>query len=112
MPPRSIQLLVVAPLILGATLGTSGCGGAGRFLGELFRERPPSPLDSMSVASDVRVDSLGYMVGSFVGEGTSRAVHLLRATPPSSPDWCAVIGETSFSRTSPGDRSRARVWLR
>jgi hypothetical protein len=31
----------------------------------------------MSVASDVRVDSLGYLVGSFVGEGTSRAVHLL-----------------------------------
>jgi len=46
-------------------------------LGELFRERPPSPLDSMSVASDVRIDSLGYLVGSFVGEGTSRAVHLL-----------------------------------
>ncbi|HEY5940815.1 MAG TPA: hypothetical protein VIT87_08345 [Gemmatimonadales bacterium] len=77
MPPRCIWLLVVAPLILGAGLGLSGCRGAGRFLGELFRERPPSPLDSMSVASDVRVDSSGYLVGSFVGEGTSRAVHLL-----------------------------------
>jgi hypothetical protein len=31
----------------------------------------------MSVASDARVDSVGYVVGSFVGEGTSRAVHLL-----------------------------------
>jgi hypothetical protein len=31
----------------------------------------------MSVASDARVDSMGYVVGSFVGEGTSRAVHLL-----------------------------------
>ena len=77
MPPRNRQLLVVAPLILGAGLGVSGCSGAGRFLGELFRERPPAPLDSMSVASDVRIDSLGYLVGSFVGEGTSRAVHLL-----------------------------------
>ena len=77
MPPRNIRLLVVAPLILGAGLGVSGCRGAARFLGELFRERPPSPLDSMSVASDVRLDSLGYLVGSFVGEGTSRAVHLL-----------------------------------
>jgi hypothetical protein len=86
MPPLSIRLLVVAPLILGATLGMSGCGGAGRFLGELFRERAPSPLDSMSVASDVRVDSLGYMVGSFVGEGTSRAVHLL------SSDTALVAG--------------------
>jgi hypothetical protein len=31
----------------------------------------------MSVASDVRIDSLGYLVGSFVGEGTSRSIHLL-----------------------------------
>lgn len=77
MPPRNIRLLVTAPLILGAALGVSGCRGAGRVLSELFRERPPSPLDSMSVASDVRIDSLGYLVGSFVGEGTSRAVHLL-----------------------------------
>ena len=77
MLPRNIQLLLVAPLILGSGLGLSGCRGAGRFLGELFRERPPSPLDSMSVASDVRIDSLGFLVGSFVGEGTSRAVHLL-----------------------------------
>jgi hypothetical protein len=55
----------------------AGCSGAGRFLLEAFRERPPAPLDSMSVASDARVDSMGYVVGSFVGEGTSRAVHLL-----------------------------------
>jgi hypothetical protein len=55
----------------------AGCSGAGRFLREVFRERPPTPLDSMSVASDARVDSMGYLVGSFVGEGTSRAVHLL-----------------------------------
>ncbi|HEU4525364.1 MAG TPA: hypothetical protein VFR62_10085 [Gemmatimonadales bacterium] len=39
--------------------------------------RPPAPLDSMPLASDVRVDSTGHLVGSFVGEGTSRAVHLL-----------------------------------
>jgi len=77
MPTRHIRLLAVAPLVLGAGLGMSGCRGAGRFLGELFRERPPAPLDSMSVASDVRIDSSGYLVGSFVGEGTSRAVHLL-----------------------------------
>jgi hypothetical protein len=77
MPPRSIRLLVVATLSLGAALDVSGCSGAGRVLGELFRERPPSPLDSMSVASDVRIDSLGYLVGSFVGEGTSRGMHLL-----------------------------------
>jgi hypothetical protein len=39
--------------------------------------RPPTPLDSMPLASDVRVDSAGHLVGSFVGEGTSRTVHLL-----------------------------------
>lgn len=86
MSLRNIRLLVVAALILGAGLGMSGCRGAGRWLGELFRERPPWPLDSMSVASDVRLDSLGYLVGSFVGEGTSRAVHLL------SSDTALVAG--------------------
>jgi hypothetical protein len=40
-------------------------------------EPAPAPLDSMPVASDVRLDSAGYLVGSFVGEGTSRQVHLL-----------------------------------
>jgi hypothetical protein len=77
MSPQNIRLLGLAPLVIASGLAVSGCRGAGRFLGELFRERPPSPLDSMSVASDARIDSLGYLVGSFVGEGTSRAVHLL-----------------------------------
>jgi hypothetical protein len=71
--PRS-AVTSLAVLLLGLL---AGCSGAGRFLGEVFRERPPTPLDSMSVASDARVDSMGYVVGSFVGEGTSRAVHLL-----------------------------------
>jgi hypothetical protein len=31
----------------------------------------------MPVASDVRLDSAGYLAGSFVGEGTSREIHLL-----------------------------------
>ena len=72
LPRAAITLLAVS--LLGPL---AGCSGAGRFLREVFRERPPAPLDSMSVASDARVDSMGYMVGSFVGEGTSRAVHLL-----------------------------------
>jgi hypothetical protein len=68
--PRLIVLLL---------LGTAaiGCRGAGRFLGELLRERPPAPLDSLPLASDARIDSAGRLAGSFVGEGTSRAVHLL-----------------------------------
>lgn len=40
-------------------------------------ESPPAPLDSLPLASDVRLDSAGYLAGSFVGEGTSRQVHLL-----------------------------------
>jgi hypothetical protein len=77
MPARDNRLLTT--LIIAATLTSvlNGCRGAGRFLGNLLRERPPAPLDSMSVASDARVDSLGYVVGSFVGEGTTRSIHLL-----------------------------------
>ena len=71
--PRS-AVTSLAVLLLGPL---AGCSSAGRFLRDVFRERPPVPLDSMSVASDARVDSMGYVVGSFVGEGTSRAVHLL-----------------------------------
>jgi hypothetical protein len=74
---RRYTLLLVIGATMISLLGVSACRGAGRFLGELLRERPPAPLDSMSVASDVRIDSLGYLVGSFVGEGTSRSVHLL-----------------------------------
>jgi hypothetical protein len=66
-----------AALALFLATGLGACSGAGRFLGELFRERPPAPLDSLGLASDVRLDSTGTLAGSFVGEGTSRAVHLL-----------------------------------
>jgi len=55
----------------------TGCKGAGEFLRELLRERPPAALDSIPLASDARIDSAGYLAGSFVGEGTSRAIHLL-----------------------------------
>ena len=42
-----------------------------------MRERPPAAIDRMTTASDARIDSAGRLVGSFVGEGTTRAVHLL-----------------------------------
>lgn len=58
-------------------VATTGCKGAGEFLRELLRERPPAALDSIPLASDARIDSAGYLAGSFVGEGTSRAIHLL-----------------------------------
>jgi hypothetical protein len=86
MPSRNIRRLVIAAALLGSSPVMTGCAGAGRFLGDMLRERPPAPLDSMSVASDVRIDSLGFLVGSFVGEGTSRSVHLL------SSDTALVAG--------------------
>ena len=80
MPARRASapplLLPVALSLLLAT-GLGACRGAGRFLGQLLRERPPAPLDSIGLTSDARLDSTGTLAGSFVGEGTSRAVHLL-----------------------------------
>jgi len=67
--------LALGLVCLGAA--TAGCSGAGRFLERLLEERPPMPLDSLPLASDARLDSAGRLAGSFVGEGTSRAVHLL-----------------------------------
>lgn len=61
----------------GLALGAIGCKSVGQFLGEAFRERPPAPIERLTTASDARIDSTGRLVGSFVGEGTSRAVHLL-----------------------------------
>jgi hypothetical protein len=55
----------------------AGCHGLGNLLEEALKERPPAPLDVMTGASDARIDSAGVLAGSFVGEGTGRAVHLL-----------------------------------
>ena len=59
-------------LLLAGLLGCGVRGGTGA-----FPERPPTPLDSMPLASDARLDADDRLAGSFVGEGTSRAVHLL-----------------------------------
>ncbi len=77
MTGPNTRRLAIATVLLAAPPAISACASTGRFLGDLLRERPAAPLDSMSLASDVRIDSLGYLVGSFVGEGTSRSVHLL-----------------------------------
>jgi hypothetical protein len=106
MFPRPLAPFTILLLLSLAGMAT-GCSGAGRFLREAFRERPPAPLDSMSVASDARVDSLGYIVGSFVGEGTSRAVHLLT----SDTGFIAALARRYRPSLEPGDdlwRSLAR----
>lgn len=82
MPP--IQFRRLAPAV-GVLLLTA-CASMGQFLEEALRERPPAPIERMTTASDARIDSAGRLVGSFVGEGTSRAVHLLSSDT-------ALIGE-------------------
>ncbi|HTG84137.1 MAG TPA: hypothetical protein VL853_04980 [Gemmatimonadales bacterium] len=62
--------------LLGGVL-LQGCSNLGKFVEEVFRERPPVPLQAAEISSDARLDSTGAIVGSFVGEGTSRRVHLL-----------------------------------
>lgn len=74
MPTRH-RLVPLLPLAVLLLLG--GCAAANRFLSDVFRERAPAPLERMTTASDARLDSLGRIAGSFVGEGTSRAVHLI-----------------------------------
>jgi hypothetical protein len=56
-----------------------GCAQIGQILNA--PERPPLPLVEAGVSSDARIDSTGAIAGSFVGEGTSRQVHLLSSDP-------------------------------
>ena len=76
--PRNLAARCTAALaLLLAAAALGGCRTLGRALEDALRERPAAPLDSMGVASDARLDSAGVLAGSFVGEGTVRAVHLL-----------------------------------
>lgn len=65
------QRSVVTPFVLGLAL--AGCG-AGRVSPD---NRPAHSVQRFDIASDARIDSAGGLRGSFVGEGTSRAVHLI-----------------------------------
>jgi hypothetical protein len=68
--------LVPAGLAASVAAAVFACAPGGS-VEDVPREPPPAALDSLPLASDVRMDSAGYLAGSFVGEGTSRAVHLL-----------------------------------
>jgi hypothetical protein len=68
---------VFAPLALLVGFTGTGCTALGNIISHLASERPPAPLDMATVASDARLDSSGAIAGSFIGEGTSRQVHLL-----------------------------------
>lgn len=72
--PRLRDRSAFAVLALALVMG---CASAGHFLQELFKERPPLALESLQPVSDARVDSTRRLLGSFVGEGTPREVHLI-----------------------------------
>lgn len=66
-------------LALAALLHLSACARLGGIMSD--SERPPLPLVQAGISSDARIDSTGAIAGSFVGEGTSRQVHLLSSDP-------------------------------
>ncbi len=70
-------MLPRTPVLVGILSALLLACGSKTVRQEIHDQPPPTPLDSMDVASDARVDSLGHLAGSFVGEGTARAVHLL-----------------------------------
>lgn len=88
--------------IAASTFAAGGCQSVGRALQEAFRERPPAPLDRMSTASDARIDSAGRLVGSFVGEGTNRAVHLISSD--------TILIADLLRRYAPGRRRVTDPW--
>lgn len=66
------QRSAVAPLLVGL-LVLAGCRP-----GTVSPDnRPAHSIQRFDIASDARIDSAGGFRGSFVGEGTSRAVHLI-----------------------------------
>jgi len=67
--------------IAASALALSACTTLSRLVDDASHERPPLPLVEATVSSDARVDSSGALAGSFVGEGTSRQVHLLSSDP-------------------------------
>jgi hypothetical protein len=60
-------------IVLSALLTLAGCH-AGTVAPH---DRPAHSIQRFDIASDARIDSAGGLRGSFVGEGTSRAVHLI-----------------------------------
>jgi len=83
-------------------LAVAGCAALGSVIDDLATERPPAPLEVATVASDARLDSSGAIAGSFIGEGTSRQVHLLSSDT-------ALIGELARRYRPERDR-RGDIW--
>jgi hypothetical protein len=90
---------------LSALAAGSGCAAIGSIIDELATERPPAPLEAATIASDARLDGAGGIAGSFVGEGTSRQVHLL------SSDTGLIAGLARRYRPERDRRGDIWQWL-
>jgi len=100
VPNKQHLASLLVPILVGFT--ATGCTALGHAINDLARERPPAPLDLASVASDARLDSSGAIAGSFIGEGTSRQVHLLSSDT-------ALIGALA-RRYRPARDRRGDIW--
>lgn len=91
-----------ALLSAALALALAGCAALGGLITDLGVERPPPALTEATLASDARLLPSGALAGSFVGEGTSRAVHLVSSDT-------ALIGALA-RRVHPGDPRRDNLW--
>lgn len=94
-----IHLAILALLVLA----TASCASLGRVLVELLRERPPQALDQVQLVSDVRLDSLGRIAGTFAGNGTDREVHLLSSDTAFVAELVRRYGPYNARRYSPNN---------
>jgi hypothetical protein len=75
MPTPTRPAPRAAALLAAALLG--GCATFNNAWDYLTTERPPYPLRAIGLTSDVRLDSVGAILGSFVGNGTNNGIVLL-----------------------------------
>lgn len=97
---RSVARTLMAPLFL------SGCAALGQTWDAWTSERPPTPLEEATIASDARLDSSGVIRGSFIGEGTSRQITLV------SSDTSLIAALARRYRPETDRRGDIWQWLR
>lgn len=75
MPTRNRLTPTAITLLLATLLG--GCAVFNNAWNYITTERPPSPLRAIDLASDARFDSVGAILGSFIGNGGNDGIVLL-----------------------------------
>jgi hypothetical protein len=85
-------------------MALGGCRAGDRQTPPTVIGQAPFPIDSIPITSDARLDQNDRLLGSFVGEGTSRAIHLL------SNDTALIA--TLYRRYAPPVTQGESVWSR